>query len=121
MRTKPTTALAAIALALAFLYMWTYAVLSINGRYEPAAIGLRGVKWYAWAPCGFYDQDCGWNRSMMTFFVPLMFVDTRLWHTPDDALSGKYPITEVDPEDIWEYYEKWGLTTAVNPSDSGGD
>ena len=104
MKIKMATALWAIVLALVIPYVSTYIALSVNGRYEPASIGLAGVKSYAWAPYGCYDQDHGWSASMQRLFLPLMFVDARLWHTPDKALSGEYPVTKVDPEEIGEYY-----------------
>jgi hypothetical protein len=78
-------------------YILVYAALSLRGRYQPAAIGLAGVKWYSWAPYGFYDaehpwpgaraarehpeQKTGdWRESMMISFLPLWIVDTHYIH-----------------------------------------
>ena len=89
-------------------YIAVYLVLSLGGRYEPGTFGLNGVKVYSWAPCGFY-AELTWRHEPEIFFLPLYLIDTHLWHTPDAAYSGRYPITEVAPEDIWKYYEAAGL------------
>jgi hypothetical protein len=93
---KKANRLAAIVcILLALIYVGTYGILSLGGRYEPAAWGLAGVKWYAWAPRGFV-RDYHWNRALMWTFLPLYYLDTRFWHTEDAMDSGDYPINEVD-------------------------
>lgn len=90
------------------VYILVYVLLSCNGRYEPIAIGLNGVKCHSWAPRGFY-ADLTWRRTPLMFFAPLYWADRWLWHTDDKAKSGLYPVTEVDPNDIWKYYEAAGF------------
>jgi hypothetical protein len=50
-----------------------------------------------------------WRQEPIMIFLPLYWVDTRFWHTYDAAHSGRYPITKVDRNEIWRYYEAWGL------------
>jgi hypothetical protein len=76
------------------IYIGVYALLSLNGRYEPAVVGLDHVKWYGWAPQGFV-QESQWNRSLMWIFLPLYYLDTHFWHKGEHSDSGKYPINEV--------------------------
>jgi hypothetical protein len=102
------TAIGAVVSLLLAGYMSVYAVLSYYGRYEPATIGLNGVKWHSWAPRGFY-ADLTWRQEPLMFFAPLYWADTCLWHTDGKVDSGRYPVTEVDPKDIWKYYEAAGL------------
>ena len=77
------------------VYVGVYAVLSLEGHYEPAAWGLDHVKAYAWAPRGFV-KDFQWSRPLMLIFSPLYYLDTHYWHKEKDSHSGKYPINEVD-------------------------
>jgi hypothetical protein len=94
-------------LALTLLaYVGSYLWLSSRGRYEPAAIGLNGVKWYHWAPSGFV-KDFKWNHTLMRIYYPLFFLDTRCCHTSDDAYRGHYPINKVATEDIGKVYQAW--------------
>ena len=86
-----TTAVFAILLA---TYTAVYVGLSANGRYEPAAWGLAGVKWYAWAPAGFV-RDYAWDGRMMIAFAPLYYLDQEFWHTERESESGRYPINRV--------------------------
>lgn len=75
-------------------YAGVYVTLSANGRYEPAAWGLNGVKWYAWAPAGFV-RDFAWDSRMVIAFAPLYYLDQRFWHTERESESGRYPINLV--------------------------
>ena len=96
-----------IALVLLLLiYVGSYLMLSISGRFEPEAIGLNGVKWYAWAPRGFV-HDYRWRKSLRTVFIPLWIADTHLWHTSDKAGGGRYPVDRVDEKDIGKVYQAW--------------
>jgi len=113
-RTKTAGVLGSLLLT---TYVAVYVVLSVSGRYEPAAIGLNGVKCYSWAPRGFH-ADLKWRQKPLIFFAPLYCADRWVWHTDDAADSGAYPITEVAREDIWKYYEAWGLLDHTN-GDSG--
>jgi hypothetical protein len=87
---------AATLIVIVFAYVGSYFWRSTRGRYEPAAIGLNGVKWYRWAPRGFVT-DLRWNHNLIYGYYPLFFLDTRLWHT-DDARDRRYPIHEVATE-----------------------
>jgi hypothetical protein len=89
-----------------FAYVGSYLWLSTRGRFEPAAIGTNGVKWYHWAPSGFVT-DFRWNQTLMRAYYPLFFLDTRFWHTSDDAYRSRYPINEVATEDIGKVYRAW--------------
>jgi len=90
------------------LYVVSYLWLSMNGRFEPEAIGLAGVKLYGWAPLGFV-HEYKWNHSLQICFLPLWVLDAKFWHKSDDALIGKYPTDEVSREDIWKVYVAWDL------------
>jgi hypothetical protein len=78
-------------------YVLIYAVLTLNGSYQPAAYDLNGVMWREWAPSGFYDSTHpwpnsfaaehskdkmtgGWNKLMMCIFLPLWAADTKFIH-----------------------------------------
>jgi len=95
----------ALLIVLGF-YVGSYVRRSSRGGYEPAVIGLNGVKWYDWAPEGFVT-DYRWNASMKRIYWPLWYLDRRIWHTPDMADSGEYPVNEVAPKDIGKVYEAW--------------
>jgi hypothetical protein len=86
-----------------------YVLLSLNGGYQPSCVGASGVKWYEWAPFGFYDPDHawegssyavhhptektgGWNRTMMWTFLPLYYVDDQFIHKM--SYDGKTPAKE---------------------------
>jgi len=94
-------------IVLTALYVSTYIFLSLQGRYEPSCIGASGVKSYRWAPLGFVS-DMKWRNSLFFFFLPIYVADNKLWHTFDESYSGKYPITEVAPDEVWKYYTAWG-------------
>jgi len=73
------------------LYVAVYVRSSALGRYEPACYGLNGVKWYDWAPRGFYNNG-KWNHSAAWAFLPLYWVDVNYWHTYNAQDSGRYPV-----------------------------
>jgi hypothetical protein len=74
------------AISILFLaYAGSYLALSLRGRYEPAVIGLNGVKWYHWAPNGFVNEF-RWHQGVMLVYYPLYILDIRVWHTSDKAL-----------------------------------
>ena len=87
-------------------YIISYLPLTFTGRYEPAGIGLSGVKFYSWAPRGFVD-NFRWDKKRIYLYLPLIALDIYLWHTSDKALSDKYPINKVHPDDIWKVYKAW--------------
>ena len=97
-----------VVLVLLALYVGSYLALSANGRYEPAAIGLNGVKSYGWAPYGFV-KNYRWNSALIRTYLPLYAIDCNFWHTCDKACSGRYPINEVDSKDIWKVYKACGF------------
>ena len=72
-------------------YVAVYLVLTANGRYCPGAVGLRGPITYEWAPLGFWAprtvqsvrgsaQYGRWNVFMFKLFLPLYYIDTRVFH-----------------------------------------
>jgi hypothetical protein len=65
------------------IYVLSYIALSLFGAYAPAVWGLNGVKWYSWAPPGFYDPATGnWiHTPLRIFYAPLSIADDRFWHT----------------------------------------
>jgi hypothetical protein len=83
-----------IILAVLLIYILTYAVLSLCGRYQPIAVGIDHVEEYAWAPFGFYDkshpwvgpvksptdQPKGWSGFVGVFFCPLWELDKHYFH-----------------------------------------
>ena len=87
-------------------YIGSYLALSLQGRFEPSAIGLNGVKWYACAPRGFVTEF-QWNSNLQTVYLPLYVLDTKLWHTSDDAYSDRYPINEIPADEIGQVYRAW--------------
>ncbi len=103
MRPKIKRRLTCLLCVLFALYAGSYLWLSFRGRYEPAVVGSAGVKWYAWAPEGFVTDFLP-NGKLKNFFLPLYFLDTRLWHTSGDAWSGDYPVHYVSKEDIGIVY-----------------
>lgn len=83
--------------ALLLVYVLTYVALSLAGRYQPGGVGAHGVKWYDWAPYGFFDpthpwkgslrarehpteKTGGWRSYIMTVFIPLWFYDIHCFH-----------------------------------------
>jgi hypothetical protein len=99
---------AIVVLTVLLLYVGSYIALSADGCYEPAAIGLGGVKSYQWAPRGFVD-NYNWKRWPMTIYYPLYALDMRFWHTLEKSRSGEYPVDEVKREDIWKVYKAFGF------------
>jgi hypothetical protein len=95
-------------LVLLLLYTGSYVILSARGCYEPAGIGLGGVKWYAWAPHGFVE-GYRWKRCPMLIYAPLLCLDRWLWHPPGNPPPGGYPVNEVKREDIWKVYKAHGF------------
>ena len=78
------------------LYLLSYVALSPFGAYAPAVWGLNGVKWYAWAPPGFYDPATGeWiHTPLRIFYAPLSIADDRFWHLhyhPEDS-DPQHPV-----------------------------
>jgi hypothetical protein len=100
--------LLSVLTSLILIYVGSYYILSIGGRYEPAGIGLAGVKCYSWAPSGFV-KEFKWQSRLMALYMPLYFLDDLYWHTPEKANSGLYPINEVKPGDIWQVYKANGF------------
>jgi hypothetical protein len=104
-----------VLVALIVAYAGSYLVLSVKGCYEPALIGLGGVKQYSWAPSGFV-VGYEWKRWPAIIYLPLCVLDERLWHTPDKSNSGQYPVDEVRREDIWKLYQAYGFFDKKEPS-----
>ena len=100
---KKVIVMASLSLAV-LAYIGSYMWRSSRGRYEPAVIGLNGVKLYDWAPNGFVT-DFRWNRTLALAYLPLYFLDTRFWHTSDDAHGSRYPINKVAAKDIGKVYQ----------------
>lgn len=95
------------------VYISVYVVLSLGGRYEPSGLGLGGVKFHEWAPRGFHS-DLAWQKGPMLVFLPLHVLDKWIWHDQDAIDSGRYPVTEVAPKDVWKYYQAEGFFEDLN-------
>jgi hypothetical protein len=72
------------------IYVLTYAILSVGGRYEPSVVGTFGVEQYWWAPNGFYSHkhktgNLGWNNVMCYIFLPLWWVDNSYIHNDKNS------------------------------------
>jgi hypothetical protein len=95
-----------VIIALLMLYVLSYAILSLCGRYQPMIVGAAGVKQYAWAPFGFYDAKHHWPRSsyavqhpaektggwrvyMMMSFGPLWWLDFHYIHSGPSSAALK--------------------------------
>lgn len=80
-------------------YLLTYLILSKNGAYEPAATGLNGVKWYAWAPHGFVARErpmsFRWRPFPYYAFFPLYWLDCEHWHTEGKSYRNLYPVHDL--------------------------
>ena len=78
-------------LTLLLIYIGSYALLSSGGCYEPAAIGLNGVKWYGWAPRGFVDHY-RWNAGQGSCTFPCMCLiyvhGMRMRTRPQDGIRS---------------------------------
>jgi hypothetical protein len=73
------------------IYVLTYSILSLGGRYEPSIVGTFGVEQYWWAPVGFYNNkhpagNLGWNNAMCYAFLPLWWLDNSYVH--NDKKTG---------------------------------
>jgi hypothetical protein len=110
---KTRTKLGTAVVVLLALYISSYVALSVGGRFEPRAIGLNGVKGYAWAPRGFV-KDYKWNWSLVLFYLPLTALDERVWHNG----YRQYPVNFVKRENIWKVYKAWGLLDEEKPPEA---
>jgi len=81
-------------------YIVVYIVLTTKGSYQPAVIGLNGIKSYEWAPLGFYTdnhqqnfngpkENGNWNGIMLRSFFPLWYIDIHFSHKV--SFDGKSP------------------------------
>jgi hypothetical protein len=102
------------------IYAGSYIALSAGGRYEPASIGLAGVRWYAWAPHGFVDAY-RWKYWPLLIYAPLAYFDAWLWHPPGNPPPRNYPINQVEPQDIWKVYKANGFFDHKQPSETQPD
>ena len=77
------------------LYIGSYWVLSLNGRYAPGALGAWGPKWYYWFPKGFAQGKVGY--WMVDFYSPIWALDRKFWHKTarDKEDIGDDPVTDV--------------------------
>jgi hypothetical protein len=71
-------ALAAGGFLVVALYVGSYLVLTLSGRYEPGMISA-GVT-YEWAPRGFFGPRWKWEYA--AFYFPLYQLDVNFWHQP---------------------------------------
>lgn len=71
-------------------YLGSYFFLFILGRYEPAAFGSNGIKWFMWVPWGFPDFAASKGMTWQWAFVPLWLLDSRTWHASDKSHDPGY-------------------------------
>jgi len=88
----------------ACLYCGSYLHCSVQGRFEPVAIGIAYVKGYSWAPRGFV-HEYKWNRMRERLYYGLWFLDTHLWHKSAPTPDSRYPVHE--PADVMDVYRAW--------------
>jgi hypothetical protein len=83
-----------IILSVLMIYLFTYVVLSVCGRYQPIAVGISHVEEYAWAPLGFYDKKhpwvgpvkspiqatSSWSGFIAVFFYPVWAMEKQYIH-----------------------------------------
>jgi len=77
------------------VYVGSYAILSLSGKFVPGCVGTGGVKWYYWMPRGFMRNQ----RTVLAylFYYPLHYLDLRYIHSDDKAYRGGYP-----RQDYWD-------------------
>jgi len=73
---------------LIIFYLCSYFVLTIKGSYMPLVVGMDGVKTWSWEPLGFRDAKGKRHLGLCVFYIPLYWLDTRIWHTDNDGLDG---------------------------------
>ena len=61
------------------LYVGSYLVLTMNGRFEVGTISA-GIT-YEWAPRGFVTGG-RWKLNYIRFYFPLYQLDVNFWHEP---------------------------------------
>jgi len=85
-----------------------YVYRSVQGRYEPAFIGLSGVKWYDWAPRGFV-QEYRWNHRLIRWYSIYFELDNVYWHPRGKIgdIRDDLPVNEVPRDQIWKVYTAW--------------
>jgi hypothetical protein len=70
-------------------YIGSYVCMSMYGTFEPAHIGLNGVKSYAWAPAGFV-KNYKHRQALYYLYLPLFLADRWQLHRDGDADTGQY-------------------------------
>jgi hypothetical protein len=99
----------AILLILIFgigVYAGPYLFLSTHGKFEPAIIGLNGVKEYEWAPKGFV-HGYKWNHTLENIYFPLLLADNHCWHTFEESQTTNYPVDRVQQKNIGDVDKAW--------------
>jgi len=81
--------------ALLVFYIASYAIMSVNGRYEPSVVGPSGVKSWAWAPASFAPGGW-WKPKRIYAFGPLYILDTRFWHKDQYCMDDPNQLMERD-------------------------
>jgi hypothetical protein len=82
--------------ALLAAYLAVYLVLTANGSYCVAAVGLHGPISCVWTPLGFRTHEARQpgrsseqygrrNYFMIKLFLPLYYIDTRVFHKTGGA------------------------------------
>ncbi|TWT85979.1 hypothetical protein Pla123a_07870 [Posidoniimonas polymericola] len=75
-----------LLVAVLLFYLGSYLVLTLQGEYQPTAVGLNGPKVVNWTPRGFFSaNDMEWNLPLLTVYAPLFYADNRWWHSEDWA------------------------------------
>lgn len=89
------------------LYPLSYFVVSRNGFYDPGPMGFAqgpgrtvilvhkfGYEWHPFEDfCGLDDfQRSPVPALFSTFYLPLLELDRKWWHTEEKAKSGAYPV-----------------------------
>lgn len=85
------------------VYTLSYVGISTTGQYEPWAYGLlqgpdakpipapKAAFGYRWVPFDQYAED-GTKRFKTIFFLPLIALDRKIWHTETKMNTGRYRV-----------------------------
>jgi hypothetical protein len=71
-------------------YILSYLGMTLAGAYIPFDAGIGGIKSWIWTPRGFADDTGQFRHSMFYAYLPLIWLDSRLWHNDRTGMSGPH-------------------------------
>jgi hypothetical protein len=78
------------------VYVFSYWMLSIRGRFEIEAVGMKGPKGWIWAPAGYPDFPTSGDITWQRLYHPLWVMDCQFWHNDKKTGHPGYPIRKWD-------------------------